>query len=321
MHPLIIHLIIVAVSSSGAIVLGHPAPADGTPAMRFWEQALPGTPMPAVIADLVQKGIDHSPLTEHYPINDDGTGDTAGNNAWNWRSCRRCQQKGADKGFYFLMTQVRVGSTLTFTFRRALIAPILPHDVAAKVPFDDLANVLTTFHVDPSSAEAATVNDTLSVCQVSPVDGEKKVCTTSLEDTVKSAKQMLLGTGSSGVMTWAAASATRSNGLPLQPYVIQAVAPLDGDRHVGCHILPYPYGVYYCHMTPAMPTKAYMVSLQGVSGGAPAVDMVAICHFNTSNWDPSHPAFQMLHTHPGGKPVCHFMAYANMLFGKKKAEI
>ncbi|TVU01065.1 hypothetical protein EJB05_53498, partial [Eragrostis curvula] len=32
----------------------------------FWEQALPGSPMPDAIADGVQRGIDHSPLVEHY---------------------------------------------------------------------------------------------------------------------------------------------------------------------------------------------------------------------------------------------------------------
>jgi hypothetical protein len=35
---------------------GLPA-AAGTPAARFWEQALPGSPMPEAIAQLVQKGI------------------------------------------------------------------------------------------------------------------------------------------------------------------------------------------------------------------------------------------------------------------------
>ena len=56
MHRLaILHLVVVV---AGAIrVLGHPGDAGGvTPLVHFWEKALPGTPVPEVIADLVHKG-------------------------------------------------------------------------------------------------------------------------------------------------------------------------------------------------------------------------------------------------------------------------
>ncbi|XP_062202072.1 BURP domain-containing protein 13-like [Phragmites australis] len=99
---------------------------------------------------------------------------------------------------------------------------------------------------------------------------------------------------------WAAASA-----LPRQECVVSAVSPLDGDRHVACHDEPYPYAVFQCHMTGRSSTKAYMITL---SGRSPAVTMAALCHRDTSNWNPAHPAFEML---------CHFMPYANLVFGEK----
>ena len=46
-------LIVVAVSTAA---MAHGQLAASTPAARFWEQALPGSPMPEVIADFVQKG-------------------------------------------------------------------------------------------------------------------------------------------------------------------------------------------------------------------------------------------------------------------------
>ena len=46
-------LIVVAVSTAA---MAHGQLAASTPAARFWEQALPGTTMPVVIADFVQKG-------------------------------------------------------------------------------------------------------------------------------------------------------------------------------------------------------------------------------------------------------------------------
>ena len=88
--------------------------------------------------------------------------------------------------------------------------------------------------------------------------------------------------------------------------------------------MPFPYAVYYCHMT-GRPSKAYAVSLRGrgvtagAGGSPPVTTMAAICHLDTSNWDPAHPAFEMLHTRPGGEPVCHFMSYASLLFGEKAA--
>ena len=309
MYPLTIHLIVVAIGAIG--VLGHPGAAGAATAVRFWEEALPGTPMPEVIADLVQKGIDHSPLVEHYPVTDSGA---VNDGQKNYRCGGRCPAENV-MSFFFRKTEVRVGNTMTFSFPRHRVSPFLPRDVADGIPFGDPASVLATFHVAPSSAEATIVRDTLSQCQALPVVPEQKACATSLEGTVESAKHML----GNGVL-WAAASALPSTpttaGLPLQSYVIQAVTTLDGDRHVGCHVMPYPYAVYYCHMT-GLPTKAYMVSLRSSSGGGPAVTLAALCHLDTSNWSPAHPAFKTLHTQPGGEPICHFMSYANLLFGEK----
>ena len=230
-------------------------------------------------------------------------------------------------GSFFLQSQLRVGTAMTVSSESAAtVPPILPRNVAEKVPFSNLADVLAAFHISPSSAEATTVGDTLSLCGAPPsLAGEQKACATSLEDTVESATHMLV-VGSSvrhGVVyLWAASSAAAVPPAAhhhQQQYVVQAVTSLDGDRHVGCHAMPFPYAVYYCHMT-GRPSKAYAVLLRSVTGGSSApVTKAAICHLDTSNWDPAHPAFEMLHTRPGGEPVCHFMSYASLLFGEKAA--
>jgi hypothetical protein len=48
--------------------------------------------------------------------------------------------------------------------------------------------------------------------------------------------------------------------------------------------------------------------------------MLAYCHLDTSDWNPAHPAFEVLNTHPGGMPVCHFMPYGSLGFLKKKTD-
>ncbi|CAL4905324.1 unnamed protein product [Urochloa decumbens] len=306
MHPSTLLLIMVAACTAAA----RGDPDDTTPAARFWEQALPGTQMPKAIADLVQKGIDHSPLVEHYPA----FPDLSVCGAWS-NTCTRSMALGT--GIFFHKAQLRQGSAMEVSFPPTTETAILPHSVAAdekKAPFANLTEVLATFAIAPGSAEAEHVRDTLKWCHAPPqIAGELMSCATSLETTVESATRMLLGTNTSGEV-WAAASALPSGGgLPRGRYVVEAVAPLDGDHFVACHKVPFPYAVYQCHMTTRMTDRAYVVSLRS---GALTADMVAFCHLDTSNWNQSHPAFEILHTKLG-MPVCHFVPYGNPVFGKK----
>ncbi|TVU40157.1 hypothetical protein EJB05_13607, partial [Eragrostis curvula] len=312
MHPLAL-LPVLVVAAGATVVHDHPS-AAGTPAARFWDEALPGTPMPEVIADLVQKGIDHSPLIEHYPINWTNTEKVPWSLVYNEKSGGFPGKPKVLPGLFFNKAQVRVGGSMNVSFPPELVQGILPRDVAGKVPFSKLTDVLSVFNIAPNSTAAALVNDTLSRCQAPVPASEQKTCTTSLEATVQSAVRML-GTGHNSV--WAVTSKIPAgSGLPLQPYVIEAVRPLDGDHYVGCHIVPFPYAVYQCHST-GQPSTAYILSLRGLREHGPWIAMAAICHLNTSGWNPAYPAFEILHTKPGGAPVCHFMRYANLLFGVK----
>jgi hypothetical protein len=266
---------------------------------------------------LCSVGIDHSPLQEDQRRNWVNT-----QAPWSiiYRDYRSfAHEIEVPSGFFFRISQVRVGGTMKVSLPAEVVPAILPRAVAEKLPFNNLADVLSLFNITPSSPAAAKINDTLSRCQAPDPAGEKKACATSLEGTVKTAVRMLLSTTSRPV--WAVASkGLRANGrLPLQPYVIEAIRPLDGNRHVGCHVVTYPYAVYHCHTT-GQPTKAYVVTLRGLREHGLGVQLAAICHLNTSTWNPAYPAFQMVHTRPGGVPVCHFMRIANLVFGEKAAK-
>jgi len=73
---------------------------------------------------------------------------------------------------------------------------------------------------------------------------------------------------------------------------------------VACHNLDYAYAVFYCHKFTA--TKVYVVSLVGLDGTK--ANAVAVCHRDTSGWNPKHLAFQMLKVKPGTVPICHFLS-------------
>ncbi|KAL6841124.1 hypothetical protein ACP4OV_029093 [Aristida adscensionis] len=310
MHPSMVFPIVVAIIGT-AVVHGHPA-AD-TPSARFWEQALPGTPMPEAIADLVQKGIDQWPLLEHYSA------------LPSISVCALlytiCPTNVVERtGLFFNQAQLRSGNTMTISLPAEAEPAILPHDVADKVPFENLGDVLATFGIPPGSVEADQVADTLRSCQAPPHIGEQKSCTTSLESTVQTAMDML-STTSTGML--AVTSVLPADGLPDQPYKVRAVTPLhDGAGYLACHKMPFPYAVYQCHRSSSGRGYygAYFVSLHGLREEVEAT-MLAICHDDTSNWNPAHPAFEILHTQPGGKPVCHFIPSGNLVFIKKIAKV
>jgi hypothetical protein len=221
----------------------------------------------------------------------------------------------AETGLFFHQSQLRSGSIMTVSFPSEREPAILPRDVAEKVPFSDLQDVIASFNIPAGSGEAAQVRDTLSRCQAPPLPGEVKTCTTSLETTVRSAVDML-GTNR-GV--WAATSEIPAGGLPRQPYVVRGVTRVQGDGYVSCHKVPFPYAVFQCHMTAKQGYIAHVVSLSALHGGQEAA-MLAYCHLDTSDWNPAHPAFEVLNTHPGGMPVCHFMPYGSLGFLKKKTD-
>ncbi|KAF7026612.1 hypothetical protein CFC21_038715 [Triticum aestivum] len=313
MHSKSAFLLIVVAVSTTAMVHGHPAAS--TPAGRLWEQALSGTPMPEVLADFVQKGIDLSPLVEHYSAQPSIGMCTLFNTICDARTV-------AETGIFFHEAELHPGSTMTLSFPVEAETAILPHDIAGKVPFKNLSDVLSMFHISPGSAEAAQVEDTLRKCQQPPIAGEMKACTISLESTVKAAMEMLGTTiqqGGGGGDVWAATSTLPRGGLlPRREYIVEEVTKLEDTGYVACHKVPFPYAVFHCHIAHTG-CIGYKVTLHGRGDDdGPVVSLLAFCHFDTSRWNPAHPAFQILKTHPGASTsVCHFMSYGNLGFVKK----
>jgi hypothetical protein len=101
----------------------------------------------------------------------------------------------------------------------------------------------------------------------------------------------------------------------MQQYVIAKGVKRFGEKNkaVVCHKENYPYAVFYCHKTDT--TKVYSVPLEGVDGNR--VKAVAVCHTDTSQWNPKHLAFQVLKVQPGTVPVCHFLPQDHVVWVSK----
>jgi len=205
---------------------------------------------------------------------------------------------------FFQEKELRPGKKMTVQFTNTVPGTkFLPRSEADAIPFssEKVPEILGRFSVSPDSVEAAEMAQTLRDCEAPAAKGEKKACATSLESMVDFATA---GLGTSHVR--AVSTVVARPDSPKQEYTITGVkraAGADDGRLVACHAEPYAYAVFACHQT--RQTRAYSVSMLGRDGTA--VDAVAVCHADTSGWNPKHVAFQVLNVKPGTVPVCHFL--------------
>ncbi|KAH7651483.1 BURP domain-containing protein [Dioscorea alata] len=195
-------------------------------------------------------------------------------------------------------------------------SPFLSRSQANTIPFSSnkLPGILTRFQVEPSSVTAKAIKKTLVECEEPAMDGESKLCATSLESMMEFS-MMSLGTRD----VQASSTTVKEKSGDVEVKKTYSVAPagvraLGGEKLVACHAQPYPYAVFYCHTTGK--SKAYKVALVGNDGTK--VEAVAVCHLDTAKWNPKHLAFQVLKVKPGSIPVCHFLPEDHVVWSVSK---
>ncbi|PRQ58182.1 putative BURP domain-containing protein [Rosa chinensis] len=180
-----------------------------------------------------------------------------------------------------------LGKTVTLRFLKPTSnkATLLPRRVAESIPFSSskLPEILTYFGVKPKSVVAEIMKRTIE--EFSKLGKYVQVYATEAENENK------------------------------QDYSIEITGVQSiGDRSIVCHKENYVYGVFYCHKFYGTTTRAYMLPLVGADGVTKA-KAVAICHTDTTSWNPKHLAFQVLKIKPGNTiPVCHFLPTTGFLW-------
>lgn len=159
----------------------------------------------------------------------------------------------------------------------------------------------------PESEDAEVMKNTLSECEEAGIKGEEKYCATSLESMVDFSTSKL--GNKVDVVSTEAVKDTRRQEYTIAP----GVKKVGENKAVVCHRQEYPYAVFYCHKSET--ARAYTVPLEGADGVR--VKAVAICHTDTSQWNPKHLAFQVLNVKPGTVPVCHFLPQDHVVWVPK----
>ena len=175
-------------------------------------------------------------------------------------------------------------------------AHFLPHQVAESIPFSSnkLPEILKRFSVKENSAEAQMIQKTIKQCETPAIVGEVKYCARSLESLIDFSTSRL------GKNIRVLSNEVEAD---IQEYKFGEGVKMVGEKSVVCHQLNYPYAVAFCHTLHM--TKIYMVPLVGADGIG--VEAVAVCHRDTSTWDPKALVFQSLKVKPGTLPICHFL--------------
>lgn len=217
---------------------------------------------------------------------------------------------------FFLEKDLHQGTKLDLHFTKTsnpTTTFFLPRQVADSIPFSSnkVENILNEFSIKPESEEAETVKNTISECEEPGIKGEEKRCVTSLESMVDFTTSKL------GKNVDAVSTEVNKETESQQQYTIaKGVKKLGGENNKGvvvCHKQKYPYAVFYCHKTDT--TRAYSVPLEGADGSR--VKAVAVCHTDTSQWNPKHLAFHVLKVQPGTVPVCHFLPQDHVVWVSK----
>eukprot|EP00252_Welwitschia_mirabilis_P014414 TRINITY_DN3167_c0_g1_i1.p1 TRINITY_DN3167_c0_g1~~TRINITY_DN3167_c0_g1_i1.p1 ORF type:complete len:386 (+),score=-14.04 TRINITY_DN3167_c0_g1_i1:53-1210(+) len=204
---------------------------------------------------------------------------------------------------FLLREDLRVGKRLNLQLRNAddaATAYFLPRAVSEAIPFssEKLSVAMKKLGVEPQAETAEAMKETLAECERPAVVGEKKFCATSLESMVDFARSSLNAQHVEAMVTDDVEKGRRGYaivGLSWSPRARKSVA---------CHEQNYPYAVFYCHETEG--TDTAKVALKREDDGS-RLEAVAVCHSDTSAWNPRHVAFKLLKIQPGSAPVCHFL--------------
>ncbi|OWM89185.1 hypothetical protein CDL15_Pgr010471 [Punica granatum] len=219
---------------------------------------------------------------------------------------------------FFTLEDLKIGKTMPLYFPRKP-DPLKTHQLLSReesesIPFSssELPHLLDYFSFSECSPQAKAMEYTIEQCELQPIKGEVKYCATSLEAMFDYAQQILGPRTKSRVLTTTYLS-MKKTAAPLQNYtILKAPKQVAAPRMVGCHPMPYPYVVFYCHSTLQSENKLFQVSLGGPDGQR--VEAVAVCHMDTSQWDPNQVSFRALNIEPGSSPVCHFFPVDSLIW-------
>ncbi|KAI5061468.1 hypothetical protein GOP47_0024265 [Adiantum capillus-veneris] len=177
-------------------------------------------------------------------------------------------------------------------------------DVLPKLEPDSLPELAKFYGVKKGSDMELEMENTLAHCGFKS-EHEVKACQASGEGVVSFVSRV----------AGRNVDAVTAPALAKQEAMIMDVSFMSrqGKKTIACHNMKFPSLVYSCHMSHTAELMA--VTLKLANGHL--AHLPAVCHMDTSYWNPSHVAFQALNVQPGKSSVCHWFPENTFIFVQK----
>ncbi|XP_030503720.2 BURP domain protein RD22 [Cannabis sativa] len=302
----------------------------------YWKSVLPNTPIPKVVTDFLPSRKDHDlarltpePTVEVAPYKPAQLpialpitlpitlpAITLTSYATATSDDQNNINSNIYEGIFFLENDInksgnRIKTNLNFIINNTTRPTLfLPRQIAQSIPFSSkkLLEIFTKFSLKPHSVEAEMVKKTIKECEEdNDHDHDEHYCATSLESMVD------FTTSKIGKNIQAISTQVAMKNNDHQYYHFTTITQVEKKRKsssiVVCHKQNYPFAVFYCHSL--QDVEAYVVNLEEEGNDN---KVIAICHEDTSQWNPKHLAFQILKVKPGTVPICHFLPQLHILW-------
>ncbi|KAL6270136.1 hypothetical protein ACE6H2_027047 [Prunus campanulata] len=205
---------------------------------------------------------------------------------------------------FFTFNDLYKGKIMPLNFPKQEHSRFLPKEVADSIPFSmpQLPHLLQLFSIPQGSRDAKHMADALEQCEMKAITGETKFCATSLESMIEFVTKIIGSGVSFNILS--TTHPTTSTAITQSYTILEEPKEVLASKMVFCHPMAYPYAVFFCHNF-EKDTKFFKVSLEGENEDK--VEAMAVCHMDTSDWDPNHSLFGLLGIKAGtSSPVCHF---------------
>ncbi|KAJ4797039.1 BURP domain-containing protein [Rhynchospora pubera] len=277
------------------VVAAVQADNDVSPLEDYWRSVLPNATMPRAIHDLIYPGHRNNRVTIQECV------------VFYYVSSNISSQHltpGYLQSKIFFMKDLYPGAQLkgVHLINRTIIGNFfVPRTEADAITFTskNLPKILEHFSMTSDSKAVKLMEDTLNSCEVPPLKGEKKFCSTSLESLIDGVSSLL---GTRDIQ----AISTIINEPQDEKMVYNVVAPIkkfsEQEKLVLCHPQPSPQAMHYCHTSSLY--KVYIVPLVGNNGSM--VNAIAVCHHDIKNFKPF--ILEALKIKSYNEPICHFLS-------------
>lgn len=156
-----------------------------------------------------------------------------------------------DLQLFFRLDELKLGKRIPIYFpikNPSKSPPLLSKEEAESIPFSSaqLPDILKLFSISDESPQAEAMAVSLGHCEFEALKGESKFCSTSLESLLDSTRAIFGPNVDFKVAT--TNHLTKTATALLQNYtIVEVPREISVPRIVGCHPLPYPYALFYCH--------------------------------------------------------------------------